>query len=331
MMKRNIYLYSNGELKRKDNTLRFVSIDGTNKDLPIERINEIYIFGELNFNKSLLSFLSQKAIIVHLFNYYGYYMSTIYPREANISGKLLVKQVESYTNQSKRLEIAKEIIRGSTHNIYRNLRYYNGRGKDLEHELKSISKLIEFIERQNNVNELMGIEGAITRKYYESWTKIINQDLEFKKRVKRPPDNIVNTMISFINSLVYSTVLSELYKTSLNPTISYLHEPGERRFSLALDLAEIFKPILSHRLIFSLLNKSQINERHFMQEVNFLHLKEKGSRVIVQEFDKRLSRTIKIKELNREVSYKYLIRLEAYKLIKHLYEEKKYSSFKMWW
>lgn len=142
---------------------------------------------------------------------------------------------------------------------------------------------------------------------------------------------MINTMISFINSLVYTTVLSEIYKTQLNPTISYLHEPGVSRFSLSLDIAEIFKPLIADRLIFSLLNKNQITEKHFTKELEYLHLTEQGSKIILTEYDARLRKTIKHKELGREVSYRYLMRLECYKLIKHLYAEKSYEAFVMWW
>lgn len=96
----------------------------------------------------------------------------------------------------------------------------------------------------------MGIEGNIRRHYYATWNVIIDQEIEFDKRVMHPPDNMINSLISFVNSLIYSKVLSEVYHTQLNPTISYLHEPGVRRFSLCLDVAEIFKPLIGDRLLF---------------------------------------------------------------------------------
>ncbi len=142
---------------------------------------------------------------------------------------------------------------------------------------------------------------------------------------------MINTLISFVNSLIYTRVLSEIYKTQLNPTISYLHEAGTRRFSLALDISEIFKPILGDRLIFSLLNKKQINEKSFTKNLNYLHLTKDASKLIVSELDEKLNQTIKCKELNKNVSYQYLMRLECYKLVKHLLGEKKYEPFKMNW
>jgi len=130
---------------------------------------------------------------------------------------------------------------------------------------------------------------------------------------------------------MYTKVLSEIYQTQLNPTISYLHEPSEKRFSLALDVAEIFKPILVDRLIFSLLNKRMISESDFSEELNFLRMKDSAVQKVVKEFENTLKRTIKHKSLNRTVSYNHLIRLELYKLIKHMLQEKEYEGFKIWW
>jgi CRISPR-associated protein Cas1 len=125
--------------------------------------------------------------------------------------------------------------------------------------------LREKIEDVTDIKMLKGIEGNIRKTYYDAWNEIVSAEINFDKRVKRPPDNMINTLISFLNSLMYTKVLSEIYQTQLNPTISYLHEPSEKRFSLALDVAEIFKPILVDRLIFSLLNKKMISECIFRQ------------------------------------------------------------------
>ncbi|NBI06179.1 type I-B CRISPR-associated endonuclease Cas1b [Senegalia massiliensis] len=333
-MGETFYIFNNGRLKRKDNNIIVTTPDGRSKNLKSEVTDEIYIFGELDMNTKLLNFTSQQNIIIHLFNYYGFYSGSFYPRETKISGYLLVNQVKHYENLDLRIELAKEFLLSASHNIYRNLRYYNGRnGKnvDLEKSMKEIQSLRNKMKDAEDINQLMGIEGNIRKIYYSRWNDIVNQDINFNKRVKRPPDNMINSLISFINSLVYTTVLSEIYKTQLNPTISYIHQPGTKRFSLCLDIAEIFKPLIGERMIFSLLNKNQITEDDFEINSNYLYLKETGKKKILMEYDKRLMRTIKHKDLNRTVSYRHLIRLECYKIIKHISEEKRYEGFKIWW
>ena len=330
-MKRSYFLYSNGTLKRKDNTITFVNEKEEKKDIPIEMIGDFYIMSEMNFNTKFINYISQFGIPIHFFNYYTFYTGSFYPRETMVSGQLLVKQVEHYLNEEKRIEIAREFIEGASFNIYRNLRYYNGRGKGVSTYMQQIEELRKQLPNVTKVDELMGYEGNIRKIYYEAWNIIINQDIQFEKRVKNPPDNMINSLISFVNTLFYTKVLGEIYKTQLNSTVSYLHQPSTKRFSLSLDISEIFKPLIVDRLIFSLLNKKQITEKSFIKDFEYLRLKEDASKLIVQELEERLKQVIQHKDLNRKVSYQYLIRLECYKLIKHLLGEKKYLSFQMWW
>ena len=330
-MKQSFYVYNNGDLKRKDNTLRFTSYEGQKRDIPIEKISDIYVMSEMSFNTSFINYISQYGITMHFFNYYNYYVGSYYPKESLLAGQLLIKQVEHYQDYEKRLTLAKKFIEAAADNIYRNLRYYKAREKDVLDAMQEIDYLRRQLSKAETIEELMGIEGNIRKTYYSAWNEIVNQEIKFEKRVMHPPDNMINSLISFVNSLIYAKTLSEVYHTQLNPTISYLHQPGARRFSLCLDLSEIFKPLIADRLIFSLLNRRQITENSFTKEFNFLHLKKEASQLIVTELEARLKQIIMHRDLGRQVSYQYLIRLEAYKLIKHLIGEKEYEGFRIWW
>lgn len=330
-MKRDYYFYNDGIIRRKDNTITFMSEENGNRDLPIENMGNLYVMSEMSLNTSLINLLAKYGVCIHFFNYYSFYTGSFYPREQLVSGNIIVKQVEYYQDNEKRMQIARALIDGASYNIFRNLRYYNGRGKDVKTEMDTIEDLRKNIPKTTEIKELMGYEGNIRKTYYSVWNKIIDQDVDFTKRVKNPPDNMINTLISFVNTLVYTKVLGEIYQTQLNPTISFLHEPGTRRFSLCLDIAEIFKPLLADRLIFSLLNRNQITEKSFTKNLNYLHLTKEASKTIVAELDAKLQTTIKHRDLEKSVSYQYLIRLECYKMIKHLLGEKEYEPFKIWW
>jgi len=331
-MKRDFYLFDVKEICRNDNTIKVFKFDNSSRIIPVEKIDSLYVFSEIKFNTKFLNFISQKNIILNIFNYFGYYSGSYYPRESNVSGELLISQVNAYQNKVRRMKIASSIIESATYNIYRNLRYYYERGKTkLEEDMKKIKGLRNRIKYAEEVQELMGIEGNIRKTYYNSWEEIIDHKYKFDKRVRRPPNNIINTLISFINNIVYTTVLSEIYKTQLNPTISYLHEPSTKRFSLSLDLSEIFKPLITDRIIFRMINRNQIKESDFKTLSDKLYIKDIHRKKILKEIDETLLTKINHKKLNRKVSYKYLIRLEAYKLIKYLLHNEKYSAFKIWW
>ncbi|MFL6215839.1 MAG: type I-B CRISPR-associated endonuclease Cas1b [Blastocatellia bacterium] len=299
--------------------------------IPIEDVDALWAFGELELNARVLNFLAQHRVPVHFFNYYGYYSGSFYPREYLNAGFVLVKQVRHYSNRRLRLAIAREFIHSALHNILRNLRYYGARGITLDAEIEGVQAEALRLDAVRDINELMGCEGRARSCYYRGFAKILRERAEFTKRVKRPPDNPVNALISFTNGLVYAATLTQIYRTQLNPTISFLHEPGARRFSLALDLAEIFKPILADRLLFKLINNRQIDERDFSQDLNGCYLKESGRKVVLKEWDARLETTIEHRRLHRKVSYERLIRLECYKLVKHLTQAEPYVAFRAWW
>lgn len=301
------------------------------RTIPVEDVDAIWSFRELDLNSRCLNFLAQKKIPLHFFNYYGFYSGSFYPREYLQAGFVLVRQVKYYQSNIKRVRIAKEFVLAGLYNILRNLRYYANRGVDLLTETESVQTEILRLENVKEINELMASEGRARTAYYQAFEKIIKRDVEFKKRVRRPPDNMVNALMSFTNGLVYTACLSQIYRTQLDPTISFLHEPGFRRFSLALDLAEIFKPMLADRILFRLFNNGQLSEKHFAQDLNCCYLKESGRKIVLKEWDNRLNTTILHRKLKRKVSYERLIRLECYKLVKHLSEVEEYKGFRAWW
>ena len=322
MSKKNYYILSEGILKRKENTIYFVNEKGK-KPIPINKVYSIYAYGQITFSSQVMSLLSKNGVLIHFFNYYGFYSGSYYPRETLLSGDLLVKQADYYLNTQKRLELAKLFVEGAANNILKVLAYYK-----IENNIK---ETLSELNSTNKITEIMNIEGRIRSEYYSKFDEILPDDFKMEGRSRQPPKNMINSLISFGTSMMYSTVLTELYNTQLNPTISYLHEPSERRFSLSLDLSEIFKPIFVDRLIFYMVNKRMLSKKDFNEDLNCCLLNDKGRNKFIKEYNKRLEKTIKHKKLKKNVSYQRLIRLEAYKLKKHILDIEKYDSFVSWW
>lgn len=338
-MKKTYYLFNPGILQRKDNTLKFtpsiedgngIEREGQPRYLPVEDIAEFYAFGTLTANSALFNFLGQKNISVHFFDYYENYTGSFMPRDSLLSGKMILAQTSFYQNKKKRLSIAQKFVDGAAFNMLKNLRYYNTRGKNLDEKITKIEQLTLQTPLAERVDELMGLEGNIRQTYYSGFNEMIS-DFEMGTRTKQPPGNEINALISFGNMMCYSQCLRAIHQTQLNPTISYLHTPGERRYSLALDISEIFKPILVDRVIFKLLNKKELQEKHFDKKLNSCLLNPNGKKIFVQAFEERLTETFQHRSLKRKISYKHLLKLECYKLAKHLLEMEEYKPFKMYW
>jgi CRISPR-associated protein Cas1 len=338
-MKKTYYLFNPGTLSRADNTLKFVPVtedenglerEGSPKYLPVEDVSEFFVFGALTVNSALLNFLGKNDIAVHCFDYYENYTGSFMPKDFLLSGKMLLAQTSYYQSMKKRLVIARWFVEGACHNMVRNLQYYNRRGKDMEPAITQMKAYASKLGDAQNVQELMGLEGNIRQVYYEAFNLVLN-DFQMDGRSKQPPQNEVNALISFGNMICYSSCLRAIHQTQLNPTISYLHTPGERRYSLALDIAEIFKPIIIDRVIFKVLNKKEIQEKHFHTTLNKCILNETGKKIFIKEIEAKMAETIRHRSLKRDVSYRHLIKLECYKLGKHLLGMEEYKPFKMWW
>lgn len=334
-MRKSYYLFNPGRLSRKDNTLKFVPTDsegfeGSARYIPVVGVDNLYCFGALDANSAMYNFLGKNRVSVHFFDYYEHYTGSFMPKDYLLSGKVLIEQTKAYTSTKRRMEIAHKFVEGAAANILRNLKYYNSRGRELSLYIEQIEKYDEDRKTAYGIDELMGWEGNIRQVYYSAFDEIIT-DFSMGNRVKQPPSNEINALISFINMMCYTLCLDQIYHTQLNPTISYLHEPGYRRYSLALDISEIFKPVLVDRLIFSLLNKKVLTERDFDKKLNSCLLNKSGKKKVLKAWEERLSQTIKHRKLNKSVSYKHLVKLEIYKLIKHIMKIEEYKPFKAWW
>jgi len=323
------YIFSMGELKRKDNSIDFYNSKGHNY-IPIEDLKELYCLSEVSLNSKFLDFVAKAGVTVHFFNYYGNYSGSFYPKEQLVSGDLTIAQALAHAE--RRLVIAKAIVQGIADNIREVLYHYYRHGKkDLKPFLDWLkSDVKKLLSEDIDIKQILWIEGQIWAKFYDSFKLFLPEDFILNKRVKRPPDNPINALIGFGNTLLYTKTITAIYYTHLNQSISFLHSPREGRFSLSLDLSEVFKPIIVFRTIFDLVNKKKLTvTKHFDKKLNYALLNEQGKMIFIEAFENRINETFMHPVLKRKTSYKSAIKHDAYKLIKFLLEEKPFVPFRL--
>jgi CRISP-associated protein Cas1 len=319
----NLYLNSNGTLSRSDNSLSFET-DSRTIAYPIETTEAIYLFGETSLNTKLLNFCGQKRIPIHIFNHYGSHTGTFLPHAEQISGTLVVKQVKAFQSKEKRLTICRSLVSTAGFNMHYNLQR-NARGCL---EASQIQELVRHLETATSPEEIMGIEGAIRKIYYARWQEWMGLDATFRRDYK-PPSNPLNALLSFLNSLLYSVVVTEIYRTGLYPGISFLHSPQEKRISLALDLSEITKPVIVDRMLARLFNTKAIGDADFIKDSNGVLLKDDSRKRVIQNWDEQIRTTVYYRHLKRNCSYRQIIRRDCYQLIRHLLESEPLRFFRL--
>lgn len=285
------YIFSMGELKRKDNSIAFRNEKG-NFYIPIQDTRELYCMNEVSFNTKFLDFISRAGITLHLFNYHGNYSGSFYPKEQLVSGDLTIKQSMCFIEQ--RLVIAKAIVEAIAANIYETLYHYFRHGKkELKQTLDWLKNDVKkFLCKDLTIEQILFIEGQIWSRFYDSFKYFLPKDFVMNKRVKRPPDNPINALVSFGNTLLYTKTISSIYETHLNQTISFLHSPREGRFSLSLDISEAFKPIVVFKTIFDLVGKKRLQvTKHFDKSLNYALLNEEGKKIFIDAFETRINET----------------------------------------
>lgn len=331
MPKDNHHVFADGELSRSEGTLRIDTLEGETKFLPVESVDALYLHGQITFNTRALGLLNDEGVPIHVFGWKDYYKGSYLPKRDHISGNTVVEQVRAYDDPERRLSIAHDIVAASIHNLRQNIRYYHERRQGFDDVLEGLDVQREQVDRTKSVDELRGVEATARKQYYGCFGSILRDPFDFERREFNPPTNEVNALISFLNSMVYTVCTSAIRKTALDPTIGFVHEPGDRRFTLSLDVADIFKPILADRVLFRLVNRQQLSLDDFEQGLDGCLLNEDGRLTVLEEFESTLDETVEHRRLNRKVSYKTLVQTDVYSLKKHILTGESYHPTERWW
>lgn len=184
------------------------------------------------------------------------------------------------------------------------------------------------LREAKSVEELMLVEARCRQLYYESFNEILNdKDFSFTTRTRQPPCDPINTLISFGNTLLYNRIQQIIWKTSLDPRIGIVHASGNRNLTLNLDFADLFKPIITDRVIFTLINKHQLKSGDFVNDPSGgVRLGNDGKKLFIKTFEEKMRNTLTIKE--RKLSYHQLIESEIRNYMEHLLKGAKYKPYK---
>ena len=277
-------------MKRLLNTLyittpdSYLSKDGTNlvvlsKDeeigrIPIHNLQSVICFGHTGASPSAMRLCTDNSVSLSFMTPYGKFQAAIV---GETKGNVLLRR-EQYRladNLDTSLEISKNILRGK----FMNSRYLLRRGKNdhkdsidvsrIDQAINHISLSLESIDTYENADSLRGLEGDVARSYFMGLNELIlkqKDDFHMKLRSRRPPMDNMNSLLSFLYTLLAHDVKSALEAVGLDPYVGFLHTDRPGRPSLALDIMEEMRPILVDRLALNLVNLSIVSGDGFVEK-----------------------------------------------------------------
>ncbi|WP_067839636.1 type I-B CRISPR-associated endonuclease Cas1b [Nocardia lijiangensis] len=321
---RTYWLTTPCRIRRKDQSLVIERADGTPVHIPITDVADIVACEPVDVNTAVISLLNTHNIDLHLLGHYGDYIGSLLTAESSTSGQTVLAQAMLATDATAGLEIARQIVRATAFNVRRVV--------DRELLTHPLQVLEASVRQADTREQLMGAEGTFRRSAWEVIDTHLPDWLQLRGRSRRPPRNAGNTFISYVNSIVYTRALTAIRLTPLHSGIAFLHSSIQRqRHSLALDLAEVFKPLFAERLLLRLAHRGQLTPQHFDQGVDHATLSDVGRKFVVQNVRDELGTTIQHRSLKRKVAYEELLYLEALKLTRTSLEQTPYTPFRIWW
>ena len=322
------HIIGNGILGKKDYALLFENEAGKHH-IPVETTEQLDFYGDVYIGSGVMKTLAEKNIRVAIHDRYGGLIGYFTPNGYTSDSKMIVNQCLEYSNDKKRLEVAKEMEKAAIHNIRSVLRYYiKSKGVRLENEVNTMTEAIEEIKGSHSVGDLLLIEARCRQQYYRAFNHILNTEVfYFEKRSKHPPEDPINALISFGNTVLYNRIQHIISKSQLDSRIGVIHAANRRNCSLNLDIADIFKPIIVDRVIFSLINRRQMTLEDFERVGNnAIYLSKGGKCVFIDYFEKKMATKITVEEIS--YSYEQLLEKEVRKYQEHIRTGMKYKAYR---
>jgi CRISP-associated protein Cas1 len=322
--RRSYWLTEPCRIRREDNSIRIERVNGEPVHIPITDIRDLVVFDNADINTSAVSLLSRHGVTVHLLDHYGNYAGALTPAEDMSSAHVVRAQVALTADPEARMAVAAALVRATAANVAWALK------TDLLD--KPLERLAAQTEACTSTQDLMGVEGNFRRTAWTVLDTLLPPWLQLDGRTRRPPSNAGNAFISYLNAITYSRTLTAIRCTPLHPAIGFLHaDTDRRRNTLALDLAEPFKPILAERLLRRAAAQRALTAADFVSDVRSASLSPAGRKKISAMVREELATTVHHRQLKRKVSYEELFHLEALKIVRMCLEGTPFKPFRPWW
>ncbi len=281
-------------------------------EIPLLKIDDVVVLGEATITASAIGALMQQGVTICYLGPYGQYRGMLTP-ESSKHGQLRIAQYEAHIDEGKQLKIAREFVRGKLSNMRTMLMRQNRvlMREEIEGAIQTLREALDNLDKVTEVPSLLGVEGAASAAYFAVFGLLLRKPLGFTRRLRRPPPDPVNALLSFGYSLLTQKCVAAAQAVGLDAYIGFLHSTHYGRPAVGLDLVEEFRPIITDSVVLTALNRNVITEEDFVEEVGSCRLTDRGRRAFLEQFEQRLAQEVEHPVFGYKTTYRRCLELQA--------------------
>lgn len=324
-----LYITRQGSYLHKERETLVIKLgDEKIAQFPSLSIGNVLCFGRVSMSPFLMGYCAEQSIGIAFFTEHGRFLARVKGRE---TGNVLLRRAQyRWADSSEksalvaRLFVAAKIVNSRTV-LQRELRNY-GENHEIELVVQRLKSSLRRVKHAEQVPTIMGVEGEAASGYFSVFNHLLKtRNFIFGGRIKRPPTDPVNVLLSFIYSLVTQECVSALYGVGLDPYVGFLHKDRPGRPSLALDLLEEFRAYWADRLAITVINRKQIKENDFITEASgAMRLKDDARKKLLTIYQERKQAEVLHPFLQEKVPIGLLPHCQATLLARHIRGDTEY-------
>lgn len=289
---------------------------------PSLNISNVMCFGKVSVSPFLMGYCAEKGIGLTFFTEFGRFLARVQGRE---TGNVLLRRAQYRWADDKqravsvaRLMVAAKIA-NSRSVLLRELRNH-GDNSVLLQAAERLAISLRRVRHAQSVAEAMGMEGEAAATYFAVFNELIRDSgFAFGGRIRRPPTDAINALLSFVYSLITQECVSALQGVGLDPYVGFLHQDRPGRPSLALDLLEEFRASWADRFVLTLINRRQLQLKDFVNEASgAVRLTDDGRKNLLVAYQERKQVEVIHPYLKESVPIGLLPHCQALLLARHI-------------
>ncbi|MGD9548796.1 MAG: type I-C CRISPR-associated endonuclease Cas1c, partial [Candidatus Krumholzibacteriia bacterium] len=295
--------------------------------IPLHLLEGVVVFGRVKMSPSIMNRCAERGVGVSFLSERGRFLAKV---QGPVSGNVLLRreQFRRTDDETCCLQIARSIVAAkviSSRNVLlRFLRDHpEGPGQEsVSAAIASMKSSLRNLRKDNSLESVRGIEGEAARSYFGVFNHLIlcgDDRMAFSRRIRRPPTDPVNSLLSFLYTLLTHDVRSALEVVGLDPQVGFLHRLRPGRPSLALDLVEEMRAFVADRLALTLINRGQVRAEGFLTTATgAIEMTDETRKMVLGGYQEKKENEILHPFLQEKTTIGMIPHLQALLLARHL-------------